>query len=238
MYSATKDYQSSEACVQNKETIYWRELDMLHVETFPLGPLQTNCFLVSNGSEALVIDPGGEPGAVLSYLQKNKLKLQAILNTHFHFDHILGNKALQDATGVSILASPEDDSLLQAQVGGGGGMLGFPKVDAFPYTPLSPGETQWLEEKCQVLATPGHTPGSLSFYFPDSGMVFSGDLIFYRSVGRTDFPGGSMDQLMQSVQEQLFTLPGNTVIYSGHGPETTVQDEMKFNPFFQGGRFI
>lgn len=208
---------------------------MLNVHSFPLGPLQTNCFLLSNSSEAVAVDPGGEPGSVVSFLTKNTLKLTHILNTHFHFDHILGNKALKEATGAPILASPKDDFLLQAQVGGGGGMMGFPKVEPFEYEPLEPGETTFLGERCLVLPTPGHTPGGLSFYFPDSGQVFSGDLIFHRSVGRTDFPGGSTETLLKSVREQIFTLPDTTVIYNGHGPETTVHDEKLFNPFFQEG---
>ncbi len=211
---------------------------MLNVQIFHLGPLQTNCFVVFNESEALVVDPGGEPDAVLNFLRQKRLKLLYILNTHFHFDHILGNKSLQQALKVPVLASPEDDALLQAQVGGGGGMMGFPKVEAFEYEALNPGHYNWLGEECQVLTTPGHTPGSLSFYFPQSAMVFSGDLIFSRSVGRTDFPGGSTETLMQSVKEKIFTMPEKTVIYSGHGPQTTVHDEKLFNPFFQEGFFI
>lgn len=207
---------------------------MMEVKNFPLGPLQTNCFLLSNGKDAVAVDPGGDPKAVLDYLQQQGVQLRWILNTHFHFDHILGNKQLQEATGVPILASPEDDFLLQAQVGGGGGMLGFPQVDAFEYEPLSPGTTEFLGQECQVLSTPGHTPGSLSFYFPDSGNVFSGDLIFQGSIGRTDFPGGSMETLIQSVQEQIFSLPDATAIYAGHGPATSVGDEKRMNPFFKG----
>ncbi len=98
--------------------------------------------------------------------------LQYILNTHFHFDHILGNRDLQKATSVDILASEKDDFLLKAQVGGGGGMFGFPKVPPFTYKNLEEGETSWLGERAYVLFTPGHTPGSLSFYFPESKMLF------------------------------------------------------------------
>ncbi|MFP4391811.1 MAG: MBL fold metallo-hydrolase [Desulfohalobiaceae bacterium] len=211
---------------------------MLNVQDFPLGPLQTNCFVVYNQNEALVVDPGGEPDPVLDFIRRKNLNLVFILNTHFHFDHILGNRSLQKAIQVPILASPKDDSLLQAQVGGGGGMMGFPTVEAFEYQALEPGSYTWLGEECQVLATPGHTPGSLSFYFPQSSMVFSGDLIFSRSVGRTDFPGGSTEALLQSVKEKIFILPEKTVIYAGHGPQTTVHEEKLFNPFFQEGFFL
>ncbi|MFW6415320.1 MAG: MBL fold metallo-hydrolase [Thermodesulfobacteriota bacterium] len=206
---------------------------MIEVKDFQLGPIQTNCFLISKGSEAIVVDPGGDPQSVVKYIQDKGISLNYILNTHFHFDHMLGNRALQKATGATIIANPEDDALLQAQVEGGGGMMGFPPVEKFEYEPIHPGEHTFLGERCQVMATPGHSPGSLSFYFPDSGKIFSGDLIFPRAVGRTDLPGGSMETLMRSVKEKIFVLPGDTEIYSGHGPVTTVQEEIRFNPFFQ-----
>ncbi len=211
---------------------------MLKVSCFPLGPLQTNCFVVHNREDALVIDPGGDPAQVINFLKKNRLSLVYILNTHFHFDHILGNKSLSQETGAPILASEKDDFLLRAQVGGGGGLMGFPKVPPFEYSPISEGEVTWLGETCHILSTPGHTPGSLSFYFPESRMLFSGDLIFQRSIGRTDFPGGSLEELISSVKEKVFTLPGETIIYSGHGPATTVHEERLFNPFFQEGAIL
>ena len=211
---------------------------MVDVVDFQLGPLGTNCFVVSDGSRALVIDPGGDPESVLSYLKRKGIELELILNTHFHFDHIMGNRALHQATGAPVLANPEDDFLLQAQVKGGQGGLGFPEVDPFEYEALQPGERTWLGETCRVLATPGHSPGGLSFHFPDSEMIFVGDLIFPGAVGRTDLPGGSMEQLMASVREQVFTLPEATALFSGHGPQTSVGQEKRSNPFFQGGGFI
>ena len=209
---------------------------MVQVIDFQLGPMQTNCYLVTNGSEAIVIDPGGDPESLLNYVKRNGIKPTLILNTHFHLDHILGNSALQQATGLSILASPEDGFLLQDQIGGGG--FGFPKVEPFDYESLTPGEREWLGETCRILSTPGHSPGSLSFHFPESGKLFSGDLLFAGSVGRTDLPGGSMEQLLTAVKENVFVLPESTVVYPGHGPETTVGQEMKTNPFFQGGGFL
>ncbi len=211
---------------------------MIDVHTFPLGPLQTNCFVAVSGNRALAIDPGGDPAEVVKFLQTRSLRLEAIVNTHFHFDHILGNTALQEATGAQIFGPAEDDSLLQAQVGGGGGMMGFPEVPAFEYEPLKPGEREWLGERCEILHTPGHTPGSVSLYFPDSKVLFGGDLIFQGSIGRTDFPGGSMEALLQGVKEKVFTLPEDTVIYPGHGPQTTVQTEKRSNPFFREGAFF
>ncbi|MDZ7758789.1 MAG: MBL fold metallo-hydrolase [Desulfovermiculus sp.] len=209
----------------------------MDVHAFPLGPLQTNCFVAVNGSQALAIDPGGDPADVVTFLKSKGVTLEAIVNTHFHFDHILGNTALQEATGAPIFGPQDDDFLLKAQEGGGG-MMGFPKVPSFEYQALEPGERKFLGEKCMILHTPGHTPGSLSLHFPDSKALFAGDLIFQGSIGRTDFPGGSLEALLQGVREKIFTLPGETVIYPGHGPQTTVESEKKYNPFFREGAFF
>jgi glyoxylase-like metal-dependent hydrolase (beta-lactamase superfamily II) len=210
---------------------------MIDVHTFPLGPLQTNCFVAVNNTQALAIDPGGDPATVVTFLKSRGLSLEAIVNTHFHFDHILGNSALQEATAAPIYGPKEDDFLLQAQEGSGG-MMGFPKVPPFEYQQLEPGEKTWLGEKCEIFHTPGHTPGSLSLYFPDSKALFVGDLIFQGSIGRTDFPGGSLETLLQGVRDKIFTLPGQTVIYPGHGPQTTVENEKLYNPFFREGAFF
>jgi glyoxylase-like metal-dependent hydrolase (beta-lactamase superfamily II) len=208
---------------------------MINVKEFVLGPIQTNCFLIYNDhGQALVIDPGGEADPILHFLKSQGLQLLHILNTHFHIDHIYGNKELQQAVGVSILANPEDDFLLKTEIGSGGPGIGLPSVDPFDYDPLHPGQQEWLGEKCHVISTPGHSPGSLSFYFPESQKIFSGDVLFHRSIGRTDLPGGDAEVLLRSVRERIFTLPGETIVYCGHGPKTTVHDEKHFNPFFQG----
>jgi glyoxylase-like metal-dependent hydrolase (beta-lactamase superfamily II) len=196
-----------------------------------LGPLETNCYIVHAGAEALVIDPGGEPEEVLAFLNKSGLSLDVILNTHLHFDHIQGNAALSTATGAKIRAGSADAYLLDSELGGGG-MMGMPRTAPFSFDPLEEGETEFLGLTCRVLATPGHSPGSLSFYFPDLNAVFVGDLLFYRSIGRTDFPGGSEAQLLRSVRSKIFTLPADTVVYPGHGPETSVESERMNNPFF------
>lgn len=208
---------------------------MIKVKEFVLGPIQTNCFLLFNDDgQALVIDPGGEADPILKFLDQQGLRLDCILNTHFHIDHILGNEELQQSTGVHILASPEDGFLLETDIGSGGPGIGLPTVGPFDYEPLHPGEKEWLGERCQILSTPGHSPGGLSFYFPDSNKIFSGDVLFNRSIGRTDLPGGNTDTLLNTVRENIFTLPEETIVYCGHGPKTTVQDEKLYNPFFQG----
>ncbi|BBD09961.1 MBL fold metallo-hydrolase [Desulfovibrio ferrophilus] len=204
----------------------------MNIRSYALGPLMTNGFLVSNGTQALFIDPGGDPAPVLEDLRKAGLTLKHIIITHLHCDHIYGAAALTKATGAPVLANPEDEFLMGTEVGGGG-LMGLPMVDNFEYEPLNPGVLKLLDQPVEVLPTPGHTPGSVSLYFKDQGAVFVGDLLFKRSIGRTDFPGGSTPTLMDSVRERIFTLPPETVVYSGHGPETTVGDEHLHNPFFQ-----
>jgi glyoxylase-like metal-dependent hydrolase (beta-lactamase superfamily II) len=205
---------------------------VLHVKVFQLGPLETNCYLVYNDiHKALVIDPGGEPSSLLAFIKSQGLELTHILNTHLHFDHIGGNAALKEATGAEILAGEPDRHLLETELGAGG-FMGFPGTAPFSFTPLAPGTHTFLDEPCHVLATPGHSPGSLSFYFPGLGAVFCGDLIFYRSVGRTDFPGGDEEVLKESAYSKILVLPEDTILYPGHGPKTDVGDARKNNPFF------
>ncbi|WP_027182936.1 MBL fold metallo-hydrolase [Desulfovibrio inopinatus] len=203
----------------------------MDVVVFPLGPLQTNSYLAISGDAAIAVDVGGDPGAMVSHLHSKQLSLTHIVLTHLHCDHIYGVRALSEATGASVLANTDDDYLLDLDIGRGG-FMGLPMVSLFAHDPLVPGEASFLGMPCKVLATPGHTPGSVSLYFPDDRVCFSGDLLFHRSIGRTDFPGGSHEVLLNSVMTQIFTLPEETVVYSGHGPETTVGSEKKNNPFF------
>lgn len=205
-------------------------MQVLH---FTLGPLQTNGYLVAQDGQAAFIDPGGDPAAVLSALKREGLDLKHIINTHLHCDHIYGNATLAEETGAPILAPSEDSFLLDTEVGGGG-LMGLPKVEPFQFAPLEEGAVSLAGMPATVLHTPGHTPGSMSLYFPEAGKVFVGDLLFRRSIGRTDFPGGSTETLLASVREKIFTLPPETVVYSGHGPETTVGDESRHNSFFMG----
>lgn len=200
------------------------------VQTFPLGPLETNCHIVSNKVDAVVIDPGGDPKPVLAFLEKHHLKLQAILVTHLHFDHLYGVAALHKSTDAPVMVPPADAHLLGSEFGSGG-VWGFPKVENFESTPLKAGELTLGSLRCTVLDTPGHTPGSVSFYFPDEEAACTGDLLFYRSIGRTDFPGGDLDTLLHSVRQQIFTLPGKTDVFPGHGLATTVDDEKNNNPY-------
>jgi glyoxylase-like metal-dependent hydrolase (beta-lactamase superfamily II) len=202
----------------------------MYTAAFALGPLETNCYIVHNGREGLVIDPGGEASQVISYLREHQLSLTHILCTHLHFDHTLGVQQLVESFGVTVHASEADRHLLQNELGRGG-IWGFPQVPAYEFQGLEPGEQCFSGMQCKVLLTPGHTPGGLSFYFSSLGAVFAGDTLFYRSVGRTDFPGGDQDTLLRSIREQLFSLAEETQVYSGHGPATGIGDEKRNNPF-------
>lgn len=203
----------------------------MRIASFDLGPLETNCHVLDHEGQAVVVDPGGEPSEVLAHLKEHKLALTHILVTHLHFDHIYGCAALSRATGVPVLTPAGDEALMGMELGAGG-MFGLPRVEPFERQPAPIGEAVFAGLSCTVMPTPGHSPGSLCYYFPQAGACFVGDLIFYRSVGRTDFPGGSTAQLKESVQKHIFTLPGNTRLFSGHGLDTTVDAERTHNPFF------
>jgi len=177
------------------------------------------------------VDVGGDPAPMLKALARHQAALTHILLTHLHFDHVYGVAALHQATGAPVLASPADRPVYESELGQGG-FMGLPKVRPFTFQDVLPGEMELLGQPCRVLATPGHTPGCVCYHFPLAKALFCGDLLFYRSVGRTDFPGGSSSALTQSVREKVFPLPDDTVVYPGHGPETSVGDEKLHNPFF------
>lgn len=202
----------------------------MSVATFPLGPLETNSYVMDFNKHAAVIDVGGDPAAIIKYLEQNDLSLDAICITHRHFDHQYGVAGLAQATGAPVYVPEKDEELAQTEAGKGG-IWGMPPVPPFKAEFLPPGKTVLAGMECRVLETPGHTPGGVSLYFPEQNCVFTGDALFYRSLGRTDFPGGNHQQLLASIHKQLFTLPPEAVVYPGHGPSTTIGDERRENPF-------
>ena len=202
----------------------------MRVTSFPLGPLGTNSYLLDNGTEALAIDVGGDPAEMLDFLNKNSLKLSAILITHRHFDHLYGVAALQKALDVPCYLPCGEDVLRDSEAARGG-IWGMPMVPAFRETPLPEGKVCLGSIEVTILHTPGHTPGSVSYYIEEAACVFTGDALFYRSVGRTDFPMGDHQALLASIRETLFKLPQETIVYPGHGPESSIGDERQHNPF-------
>jgi len=199
----------------------------MEVHIFPLGPLETNCYLVVNGSEALAVDPGDDRSQVVSFLEQKGLRLVAILNTHLHFDHTGGNAALVKATGAPIYCNKEDLFLVQ---GASGRRSGLPETETFEYQNLEAGEITLAGLRITVIHTPGHSPGSLSYYFQDHGALFSGDVLFYRDTGRSDLPGGSRPILEnETIRGKLYKLPDQTLVYPGHGPDTNIGEEKMEN---------
>ncbi len=203
------------------------------IETLPVGALQTNCYLIGceESRLAAAIDPGGDAAEILAALERHHLTLQSILLTHAHFDHIGGVADLVEATRATVALHPGDLPILRAK--GGAALFGvFVRSSPEPDMTLADGQVLEIGRlRIHVLHTPGHTPGHVTFYEPVTRSAFDGDVLFMQGIGRTDFPGGSFKILAKSIQEQLFTLPDDTVVYSGHGPETTIGFERAHNPF-------
>ena len=215
---------------------------MLEVVSFTLGPAQTNAYLVADPEtkEAAVIDPAWDGHVILEAAQKRGWRIAHLWYTHAHFDHIGGAGAIADGLNPLPLVAlhPNDHVLWRA--GGGGALFGFdidpgpePTIDFYQGQILRLGSVEF-----EVRFTPGHTPGHCILYVASSSVCFCGDVIFASSVGRTDFPGSSWEQLEHSIKTQVFTLPDDTRLLSGHGPETTVGEEKRSNPFVGLNRTI
>lgn len=208
---------------------------MLEIKSFTLGPATTNAYLVADSQthEAAVIDPSWDGELILAEAQRRGWRIGHLWYTHAHFDHIGGAAAIADALNPLPLVAlhPADHVLWRA--GGGGALFGF-DIDPGPEPTIDLGQGQILRlggVQFEVRFTPGHTPGHCIFYVAAANACFCGDLIFSGSVGRTDLPSGSFDALAKSIKEQVFTLPSETRLLSGHGPETTVGTERLTNPF-------
>lgn len=203
-------------------------------ESLPVGPFQCNAFIVGNPDtkDVVVIDPGGEVFRILNILEKEDLKVKHILLTHGHIDHASGAKDLKEATGAEVLMHKEDLFLyenmpLQASLFG----MEPPPVTDIDILLEDGMEIGQGPLRCNVIHTPGHTPGSVCFYFPD--MIFTGDTLFRGGVGRTDLWGGSYELLADSIRGILLNLDDAIEVYPGHGPSTTIGREKRENPFIK-----
>ncbi len=205
------------------------------VDSFPVGPLQCNCSIIAckETGEAAIIDPGGDPQQIIEAVKRHNLKVKYLLHTHAHFDHVLGSKAVKEATGAQILLH-SGDKLLYDNLMKQGQLFGFDVEEPLPVDRyIEDGEEISLGKiKTSVIHTPGHTPGSLCFSLEDKeSILFAGDTLFRRSIGRTDLWGGSYEQIINSISDRLFRLDDSTRVIPGHGPDTDIWSERRENPF-------
>ncbi|GAI29399.1 unnamed protein product [marine sediment metagenome] len=199
-----------------------------------VGPLGSNCYIVGSESnkEGMIIDPGDEAEVILRKVKDLGLEIRSIVLTHGHIDHIGALKEVKEATGAEVAIHTDEAKSLQGQ--SSSTLLGL----AYP-TPLPPdrllqdGDSLDISDlHFWVLHTPGHSPGGICL--SGEGVVFSGDTLFNCGIGRTDLPGGNSSQLMNSIHTKLIVLPDSTIVYPGHGPETTIGTERRGNPFLNG----
>lgn len=207
-----------------------------------LGVCQTNCYFLyrEGGAECIVVDPADQGVNIFRALQKNGFRVAGILLTHGHFDHIWGLDELRDAANaasdedaepVKAYAYEAERVLLQDADKNVSRQAGRPCTTYADVYVKDGQEITIAGMTCKVIATPGHTAGGCCYYFEEAGFLLSGDTLFAESVGRTDFPTGSMSTLVRSVREKLFVLPDDTKVYPGHGESTTIGHEKEYNPF-------
>ncbi len=212
---------------------------MLKIKAFIFSPIQENTYILYNEfNDAIIIDPGcyfpEEKDELKSFITQSELKPQMLLNTHCHLDHVFGNKDIAETYGLILQINQKEKPLLD-YAPASGLMYDMP-FDNYKggYIFLAAGDTIVLgEDELKVIEAPGHSPGHLCFYCAKQDFIISGDVLFNRSIGRTDLPGGDHRLLISNIKEKLFVLPDETIVYSGHGPVTTIREEKKYNPFLQ-----
>ncbi|AWW32324.1 MBL fold metallo-hydrolase [Echinicola strongylocentroti] len=210
---------------------------MLNVQTFTFNPFQENCYILYDDTKtAVIIDPGcyakEEQETLKAFIDSNGLKPVRLLNTHCHIDHVLGNYFINHTYGLSLEIHPKDEPVLAA-VGTYASNYGFPGYTACE-------AEKFLEEgdkisfgntELEVIWVPGHAPGHVVFYHPESKTCIGGDTLFQGSIGRTDLPGGDHQTLLDAIKSKLFSLPDDVKVYPGHGPATLIGHEKNHNPF-------
>ena len=211
--------------------------DMVQIKSFTCNPYQENTYILYDDTlECVIIDPGmingAEQNAITTFIREQKLKPVLLLNTHCHIDHVLGNKYVFDTYGLLPQFHEGELPLLTA-------IPSYAPQRGIPYE-LSPLPDTFLPEtgtlsfgntQLQLIFAPGHSPAHLCFYVDADQVLIGGDVLFYRSIGRTDLPGGNHDQLIKNIKEKLFILPDDCKVYPGHGPATTIGNEKKYNPY-------
>jgi glyoxylase-like metal-dependent hydrolase (beta-lactamase superfamily II) len=210
---------------------------MANVQSFTNNPYQENTYILYDESgECAIIDPGmetaAEQNAVVNFIRDNHLKPVLLLNTHCHIDHVLGNKFIFDQYGLKPKFHAGELPLLEAVVAYAPAMGIRYEASPLPdeYLPET-GTIKFGNTELGLIFAPGHSPAHLCFYDKNANLLIGGDVLFRNSIGRTDLPGGSFTQLVDNIEQKLFTLPDDCTVYPGHGPETTIGFEKQTNPF-------
>ncbi|HLB74651.1 MAG TPA: MBL fold metallo-hydrolase [Sedimentisphaerales bacterium] len=210
----------------------------MKIDCLVLGEYETNCYVLRSGEAAtdcLIVDPGLGAEELIAFLDERKMTAVAAALTHGHIDHIAGLAALRRSfPDIKVFIHALDAEMLGKPVANLSGLMG--RAFAAEPADILLNDGDWIEQarvKLQVLHTPGHSPGGICLYSSEEGVVFTDDALFAESIGRTDFPGGSMSRLVRSIKEKLWVLSDETVVYPGHGPSTTIAREKAHNPFLQ-----
>jgi glyoxylase-like metal-dependent hydrolase (beta-lactamase superfamily II) len=213
----------------------------MQIKIFPFNPLEVNTYVLSDETkECAIIDAAcyqpHETELLINYIVDNGFTVKQLINTHLHFDHIFGINALAEKFDVKVAFHKEDEFLLDS-IPQKLAMFGFPIDNNVNYTPevgrylIDKEVIAFGNQQLKAIHVPGHSPGSLCYYNEAANAVFTGDVLFLESIGRTDLPGGDYDKLVHGIRTKLFTLPPETVVYPGHGPKTTIGFESEHNPF-------
>ncbi len=206
--------------------------DNLLIDILELGPYFVNCYIVGDpeSGEGMIIDPSWDPDRIISHVDRHGSNIEKIVITHGHADHIGALDVMRNHFKAQVFIGEKDAVMLTDPAANLSGMANERIMTGPPEKYLKEGDTVSVGQyDFKVLETPGHSPGSISLY--GQGVVFTGDALFLGSIGRTDFPGCSHETLIDSIQSKLLSLPDNTIVYSGHGPDTTIGQEREFNPF-------
>ena len=210
---------------------------MIKVKKFTFNSFMENTYVLSDDTgDCIIIDPGcyeaSERDILKKYIEDNNLKVKQLINTHCHIDHVFGNAFVKREYQVDLVIHPKDEATL-ASVQVYAPNYGFPDYE--PSTAnimIEEGDqVKFGDTVLETLFVPGHAPGHVVFYHAGQSFCIGGDVLFRESIGRTDLPGGDHDTLIRNIHEKMFKLPDDTTVYSGHGPETTIGHEKRFNPF-------
>ena len=210
---------------------------MLKIKSFVFSPIQENTYLLYNEfNECLIIDPGcyfpEEKDELKSFITQSGLTARMLLNTHCHLDHVFGNKFIAETYELTLQLHDKEKHMLE--LAPTSGLMYDMPFDNYvgEYIYVKEGDIVKLgDDELKVIEAPGHSPGHICFYCAKQNFIISGDVLFNRSIGRTDLPGGNLETLLKNIREKLFVLPDETIVYSGHGAVTTIGEEKKENPF-------